>query len=254
MQLSSMALLLFCVAGQAETSSESWPPTKQNSESLTYVGYISVERDRVLDVRAKEQNGNYFVALESGGTKVPICADWYHIVSRLVGVKVRATGKLRRMETGSMFQVSRLEIYDRAVLPQPPLTTVRIDRTGGAVVLHGRLGCPLREMVTVLGTWVEHIEQRSKPDTWLRFRATHVNGKPLDQPVHFHPYDVTIVQKSGAEPEPAKGQRWELRAYETWPNRDHPAEYWKELDAMPRQPPHYGPTQIIGVLKQRTAP
>ena len=88
-------------------------PSKTEGEVRTYVGYISVERDKLYDVRAKEFNGNYFLSETSnGGKRVPLYADWYHIASRIVGLKARITGEVRHMKSGDEIQITTLEILN----------------------------------------------------------------------------------------------------------------------------------------------
>jgi hypothetical protein len=136
---------------------------------------------------------------------------------------------------------------------QKPQSTIRAEDIGLTVKVLGRLGCPLHEVMAVRGTWVESEADVSKPGTTLWFRVSQVNGKQLDRPVEFSQYDITVAEKLEVEAIPAKGEQWELRAYETWPVRDHPPEYWKELGVAQPAPPPHGATRMFGVLKQRTA-
>jgi hypothetical protein len=88
-------------------------PAAIDGELQTYVGYISVERDRLYDIRAKEFNGRYFISENSdGGRRIPIYADWYHITSRIVGIKVKVIGRVRQMKIGDQLQISSLEIVN----------------------------------------------------------------------------------------------------------------------------------------------
>src|SRR5260370_29323809 len=61
------------------------------------------------------------------------------------------------------------------------------DLASGKVVVIGRLGAPLKTMITVRGTW-QHPPRAAQPvkDFGLRFHVTHVNGSALTEPVDFH--------------------------------------------------------------------
>jgi len=93
---------------------EDWmQPEKTDGDVRTYTGYISVERDKLYDDRAKEFNGRYFLSESAdGGKRVPLYADWYHITSRIIGLKARITGKMRHMKSGDEIQVVTLEILN----------------------------------------------------------------------------------------------------------------------------------------------
>ena len=135
--------------------------------------------------------------------------------------------------------------------PQAPVT-VRAEEIGRSVTVLGRLGHPLHEMMTVRGVWLESDEVLSKPDNPLRFHVTHLNARQLDPAIEFHVYDIMVQEKPGIEVEPAKDEQWELRAYETWPVRDHPQDYWAEFDEPSPAPPPHGATRLFGVLKKRS--
>jgi hypothetical protein len=136
--------------------------------------------------------------------------------------------------------------------PKPP-TTIRADEVGRSVSVLGKLRSPLRSVVSVSGVWVELSEGPSKPGSSLWFRVVEVNSKLLDNPVEFRGLDVGVLEKDGKVIEPAKGEQWELRAYETWPDYGHPADFLKELGQPPAAPAPRGSTRLIGILKQRTA-
>jgi len=136
--------------------------------------------------------------------------------------------------------------------PMAP-TTIRADEVGRSVSVLGTLGSPLRSVVSVSGVWVELTEGPSKPGSSLWFRVVEVNGKRLDKPVEFRGLDVEVHEKDGKTIEPATGEQWGLRAYETWPDYGHPSDFIKELGHPPAAPAPRGPTRLIGILKQRTA-
>jgi hypothetical protein len=136
--------------------------------------------------------------------------------------------------------------------PKPP-TTIRADEVGRSVSVLGKLGFPLRSVVSVSGIWVELTEGPSKPGSSLWFRVVEVSGKQLDKPVEFRGLDLEVLGKNGKAVEPAKGEQWELRAYETWPDYGHPSAFVEELGHQPGAPAPRGPTRLVGILKQRTA-
>ncbi len=136
--------------------------------------------------------------------------------------------------------------------PKPP-TTIRADEVGRSVCVLGRLGSPLRSVVSVSGIWVEVTEGPSKPGSTLWFHVVGANGKRFDKPVEFRGLDVEVLAKDGKPIEPAKGEHWELQAYETWPDYGHPSDFLKELGSLPGAPPARGSTRLIGILKQQSA-
>lgn len=75
----------------------------------------------------------------------------------------------------------------------------------------------------------------------------------LDEPVDFRDADLKVMVKGGKTIAPVKGEQWELRAYETWPDYGHPHEFAEELGESFAAPAPRGPTRLIGVLKQRAA-
>ena len=136
--------------------------------------------------------------------------------------------------------------------PKAP-TTVRADEIGRSVSVLGKLGSPLRSVVSVSGVWVELTEGPEKPGSSLWFRVVEVGGKRLDKPVEFRVLDVEVLEKRGKTIEPAKGEQWELRAYETWPDYGHPSDFITEMGQLTGAPAPQGATRLIGLLKQRTA-
>jgi hypothetical protein len=45
----------------------------------------------------------------------------------------------------------------------------------------GRLGCPLGDVISIKGIWVDEISKEME----LRFRVTEIDGRSLDEPVEF---------------------------------------------------------------------
>lgn len=131
-------------------------------------------------------------------------------------------------------------------------TTIRVEDIGATVKVVGLLGVSMHEVMAMRGTWIEVESDFSKPDTALRFRISHVNGNQLDKPIDFRPNDITVAERGGVEVAPTKGEQWELRAYESWPVRNHPEDYWDALGMAPPAPPPHGATQILGVLIKRS--
>ena len=136
--------------------------------------------------------------------------------------------------------------------PKPP-TTIRADEIGRSVRLLGKLGSPIREVMSVSGIWVKLTEGPSKPGSSLWFRVAEVNGKRLNKPMEFRALDVEVLGKGGKTIEPVNGEQWELRAYETWPGYGHPSDFLEEMGHPTGAPAPRGPTRLIGLLKQRTA-
>jgi len=82
--------------------------------NLVYKGYIQVERDHLYDVRAKEFNGNYFIAEKpSGGKRIPVYANWFDRLSKLVGKEVIARGRMRHMKSGDELQIESLDVVGK---------------------------------------------------------------------------------------------------------------------------------------------
>lgn len=109
-RLFTLIVLMTAVSAFAEDLLQ---PAKTEGDVRTYVGYISAERDKLYDVRAKEFNGNYFLSeTSSGGKRVPLYADWHHVTSRIVGLKAKITGEVRHMKSGDEIQITTLEILN----------------------------------------------------------------------------------------------------------------------------------------------
>lgn len=133
----------------------------------------------------------------------------------------------------------------------PAVVTVRVEDIGEIVRVLGTLGAPLREVLSVHGTWVELSDGPEKPGSTLWFRVTEVNGWRLAKPVGFRQLDVKVIERGGKLVEGVSGERWELRAYETWPDYSPPLDFVKELGQAPSAPPARGPARIVGLLKLR---
>ena len=109
-----LLILSLLALGSMVFAAEDWlQPIEKNGDTLTYQGYIQIEREKLYDVRAKEFNGNYFLyETKAGGKRIPLYADWYNITSRIVGLKVRVSGHLRHMKRGDQIQIHTLEILN----------------------------------------------------------------------------------------------------------------------------------------------
>jgi hypothetical protein len=135
---------------------------------------------------------------------------------------------------------------------------VRVAEIGEGVMLIGRLGVPLGEMMTVTGTW-GHPDQSKGPtkDYSLLFRVSAVNGEALKERMAFHVGDVVAVFKGGKDAIPRwqdhdklDGVTWTLRAYETGRFTRQPDEWWDESGegeaAMRWTAPFH--SQLVGVV------
>jgi hypothetical protein len=116
------------------------------------------------------------------------------------------------------------------------------DLASGKVVVVGRLGIPLKTMMTIRGVWKYPPRGKHPTKTFeLSFHVTHVNDHALDEPITFYRAVVHVTyplpreggDKKNAEPTPSEGDVWEIRAYETGGFRWRPAEFAKELGAPP---------------------
>jgi hypothetical protein len=161
----------------------------------------------------------------------------------------------------------------RTLLRAEPDQTVSVtaaDLASGKVVVIGRLGVPLKTMMTVRGSWRSPnqgtLGQATKP-TNIKFDVTHVNGKKLETPVQFdrvlvhvqNPLNENDTDTDRKELAPVKDETWEIRAYETGAFRGRPAEFAKELGVPPdnsRSEPDWGSpflVEIHGVIQRPTA-
>jgi len=130
-----------------------------------------------------------------------------------------------------------------------PSITVRADELGGRVTVIGRLDSPLRSVLTVSGVWQKY-NMRAKPGDVVSLFVDEVNGKRLASPVEFRDLDVAVCDPTGAPVQPAIGQRWVLRAYETWPDYYHPPEFEIAMGRPPQAPAARSATRLIGVIKR----
>jgi hypothetical protein len=126
---------------------------------------------------------------------------------------------------------------------------VRADELGGRVIVIGRLESPLRTVMTISGVWQKY-RMTAKPGDVVSFFVDEVNGKRLASPVEFRVLDVAVWEPNGAPVQPAIGQRWVLRAYETWPDRDHPDDFVAEFGLPPFAPAARGSTRLLAVIKR----
>jgi hypothetical protein len=129
------------------------------------------------------------------------------------------------------------------------LVYVENARQKDKTVVIGRLGQPLREVMSLKGIWVD--PGKLVKDRSLRFQVLEVNGRELDKPVDFYLRCVEVVKERDNKIRPtAAGEKWELRAYEAWTNYGHPQKYWDELGVPPGGAAQRNKTTLIGVLKK----
>lgn len=115
---------------------------------------------------------------------------------------------------------------------QPKARTISADDlSSGKIVVIGRLGLPLRQMMTIRGTWdyPEQVPGRVLKIHELRFRVSHVDGKKLAKPLDFDK-DLVQVTKIGDRNslQPSQGEEWEFRGFETGSFRARPQQYYLE--------------------------
>lgn len=114
-------------------------------------------------------------------------------------------------------------------------TVAAEDLATGKVVVIGRLGLPLRTMMTVRGTWRHLDRSKGEPkEDALRLHVTHVDGKPLGAPVEFGIDEVRVRTRAefgGSERSASAVDKaeLELRAYEIGQFHGAPGAYWREL-------------------------
>jgi hypothetical protein len=126
-----------------------------------------------------------------------------------------------------------------------------VEDLGHTVRALGQLGVPLREVVAVQGVWAELPDGPAKPGIPWWFQVTEVNRQRLARPVGFRSLDVEIIDRGGKAVDRVQGERWELRAYETWTDLGHPAAFVQELGEVSPAPPARGVTRLVGLLKTR---
>ena len=146
---------------------------------------------------------------------------------------------------------------------QEPIT-VSVEDIGSKVTLVGRLGQPLGKMMEVKGTW--RMPDDVVKDYSLRFIVSHVNGKPLKEPVEFNVAQIDAVSKYGntaipkyawpiEEQSTLDGVAWTLRAYETGRIDSIPPQYWKERGTLEHARPYWTESftsQLVGVVQPRS--
>ena len=94
-------------------------PTEVEGDIVTLEGYVQVDRTRLLDVRAKEFNGNYFIGSErTGGRITPVYASAYEQLSKLVGAKVRIVGRVRNLKIGAAIEMEQLTVIEEQTLAE----------------------------------------------------------------------------------------------------------------------------------------
>lgn len=138
---------------------------------------------------------------------------------------------------------SRGTVESARAEPQEIVKVSADDLASGKAIVIGRLGIPLKTMMTVRGIWMYKPpgEFPRKPTRYPPFHVTHVNGKKLEKPVEFYgdlvhvtyplPWDDS--DKESKEPTPSDGDIWELRVYETGKFRLRPPEFATELGEPP---------------------
>jgi hypothetical protein len=100
----------------------------------------------------------------------------------------------------------------------PAVQRVRSSDIGNPVVILGRLGVQLGEVLTVEGEWSRRDasgRELSAQEDRLIFLVSTINGSRLDTPVEFRPQRVTPADTGDAQDlRPAAGDIWELRGVE----------------------------------------
>ena len=128
--------------------------------------------------------------------------------------------------------------------PKTVATVTAEDLATGKVIVIGKLGVPLTTMRTIRGTWQPPPRgEHPLKDASLLFHVTHVDGKPLDEPVDFHRALVNVSYplpddgkvNEAKDPVPEKGETWEIRGYETGRFQGRPAQFNEELNFPPSQ-------------------
>lgn len=96
---------------------------------------------------------------------------------------------------------------------------IRVSDIGDRILIVGRLGYPLGDLVTIEGEWMlpEALQRglQSK-DTDLKLRVTTVNGNRLDESILIPVMWVSpIIDRQGLAVTPKAGDVWEARGIES---------------------------------------
>lgn len=145
---------------------------------------------------------------------------------------------------------------------EQPTVQVPVSAIGSSVSLVGRLGQPLGKMITIQGVW--KMDAPVSKDGAINFHVFQVNGNRLEEPVVFHRYHCTLLNKDGSETGPTyesqqqfDGWQCTLRAYETGGIEGSPLEFYKETGGGVPQTMYDGRrfvSKIVGVVKSVKAP
>ena len=114
---------------------------------------------------------------------------------------------------------------------------IRVSDIGDRILIVGRLGYPLGDLVTIEGEWMlpEALQRglQSK-DTDLKLRVTTVNGNRLDESILIPVMWVSpIIDRQGLAVTPKAGDVWEARGIESGRFHGIPRAVFEEL-----YPPH----------------
>jgi hypothetical protein len=113
-----------------------------------------------------------------------------------------------------------LQADEESAAKKPQKQQVSIEDLGTTIEIVGRLGLPLHTLATFDGHWER---PNSDKDDSLYFLVTKVNEHTLPEGVKIHLVDV--VDSEDKRVEPAEGESWSLRGYETGFFMTAPATY-----------------------------
>jgi hypothetical protein len=105
------------------------------------------------------------------------------------------------------------------------------------VLIIGKLGQPLGQLVTVRGTWTAPYP--SKPGLPVVLVVNQVNGNPIDSPAKFDVVEP-VWERDEEVTKRAVGEEWELRGVETGGFVGFGDKVWEELGQQPASRPPRG--------------
>jgi hypothetical protein len=125
----------------------------------------------------------------------------------------------------------------RGAEPRDVVKITADDLASGKVVVIGKLGVPLRQMMSIRGTWRNPpVGETATQVSELLFHVTHIDGKALGEPIDFGQKNVDVTyplpwdgdDEKARGPTPLNGAAWEIRGYESFVSPDHPPRFDKE--------------------------